>query len=138
AVGPATATPHPDGSQCPTRTQPSRPRYQRIETLTERIDAVEKDRSKVDTLAPQLLQLRGCAHLTAAKILAETAGISRFRHADAYTAYTGTAPIPASSGNTHRHRLARGGNRQLNAAIHRIALTQARIDGPGRSYYLKP
>jgi transposase len=49
--------------------------------------------------------------------------------------HAGAAPIPASSGRTHRHRLARGGNRQLNAALHRIAVTQARLDGPGRTYY---
>jgi hypothetical protein len=50
-------------------------------------------------------------------------------------AYTGTAPILVSSGNTYRYRLARGGNRQLNTAIHRIALIQIRLDGPGRAYY---
>jgi len=49
--------------------------------------------------------------------------------------HAGVAPIPASSGKTDRHRLARGGNRQLNAALHRIAVTQIRLDGPGRVYY---
>lgn len=49
--------------------------------------------------------------------------------------HSGTAPIPASSGRTNRHRLARGGNRQLNAAIHRIAVTQIRLNGPGRDFY---
>jgi hypothetical protein len=48
--------------------------------------------------------------------------------------HTGTAPIPVWSGNTTRHRLNRGGNRQLNAAIHRIAVTQLRHPGPGRDY----
>ena len=49
--------------------------------------------------------------------------------------HAGVAPIPASSGKTSRHRLARGGNRQLNAALHRIAVTQIRLNGPGRAYY---
>ena len=49
--------------------------------------------------------------------------------------HAGVAPIPASSGKTDRHRLARGGNRQLNAALHRIAVTQIRLDGLGRVYY---
>ena len=45
------------------------------------------------------------------------------------------APIPASSGKTTRYRLARGGHRQLNAALHRIALSQIRLGGPGSVYY---
>ena len=49
--------------------------------------------------------------------------------------HAGVAPIPASSGRSTRHRLARGGNRQLNAALHRIAVTQVRLDGPGRAYF---
>ena len=50
--------------------------------------------------------------------------------------HAGVAPIPASSGRTHRHRLARGGNRQLNATLHRIAITQIWItDSPGQLYY---
>jgi transposase len=58
-------------------------------------------------------------------ILGETAGVERFRSADAYARHNGTAPIPVSSaGHTH-HRLSRTGNRQLNAALYRIALTQS-------------
>jgi len=87
------------------------------------------------TVAPQLLTLPGCRPLTAAKLLGETAGIHRFRSEAAYAMHTGTAPIPASSGNTVRHRLARGGNRQLNACLHRIAITQIRHPTPGQAYY---
>jgi transposase len=64
--------------------------------------------------------------LTAAKILGETAGIDRFTSKDAYARHNGTAPLPVWSSNKARHRLSRTGNRQLNAALHRIALTQAR------------
>jgi transposase len=106
-----------------------------IRDLTVRINALERELAIRMTLqAPQLLALPGCGALTAAKIIAETANITRFRSEACYAMHAGVAPIPASSGNTNRHRLARGGNRQLNAALHRIAVTQIRLDGPGRDY----
>jgi transposase len=77
----------------------------------------------------------GCGPLTAAKLLGETANPARFRSEACFAMHAGVAPIPASSGKTNRHRLARGGNRQLNAAVHRIAVTQIRLDGFGRAYY---
>ena len=79
----------------------------------------------VELLAPSLLAIRGCGPLSAAKIIGETAGVYRFRSRDAYASYNGTAPLPVWSSNQARHRLSRSGNRQLNAALHRIALTQA-------------
>jgi transposase len=79
----------------------------------------------VAVLAPSLLAIHGCGALTAAKIVGETAGVERFRSRDAYASYNGTAPLPVWSSNQARHRLSRSGNRQLNAALHRIALTQA-------------
>lgn len=85
-------------------------------------------------VAPRLLALPGCGVLTAAKIVGETANVTRFRSEACFAMHAGVAPIPASSGKTNRHRLARGGNRQLNAALHRIAVTQARLHGPGRTY----
>jgi transposase len=80
---------------------------------------------RVQALAPTLLAIPGCGVLTAAKILGETAGIDRFVSKDAYARHNGTAPLPVWSSNKARHRLSRTGNRQLNAALHRIALTQA-------------
>jgi transposase len=107
-----------------------------IRTLTGRIDGLEKELAElVHTQAPQLLSLPGCGVLTAAKLLGETANPTRFRSEAAFAMHAGVAPIPASSGKTDRHRLARGGNRQLNAAVHRIAVTQIRLDGLGRAYY---
>jgi transposase len=85
--------------------------------------------------APQLLILPGCGVLTAAKLLGETANPARFRSEACFAMHAGVAPIPASSGRTDRHRLARGGNRQLNAGLHRIAVTQIRLDGLGQVYY---
>ncbi|HXG25321.1 MAG TPA: IS110 family transposase [Candidatus Binatia bacterium] len=88
----------------------------------------------VATQAPTLLALPGCGALTAAKIVGEVAGIRRFRSKEAFARHNGSAPVPVWSGNVVRHRLNRGGNRQLNAALHRIAITQLRLAGPGRTY----
>jgi transposase len=71
--------------------------------------------------------------VTAAEIVGETAGITRFRGPDAFARFTGTAALPVWSSNVPRHRLSRTGNRQLNAALHRIALTQARHHPPARA-----
>jgi transposase len=89
----------------------------------------------VRNLAPTLLSLPGCGPLSAAKIVGETAGVTRFRSKAAFARHNGSAPVPVWSGNTVRHRLDRGGNRQLNAALHRIAITQLRLAGPGKTYF---
>jgi hypothetical protein len=83
----------------------------------------------LDQAAPaNLLSICGVGPLVAAKILGEVRDVGRFSSASAFAAYSGTAPIPASSGTVIRHRLHRGGNRQLNRAPHTVALTQARRD----------
>ncbi len=64
----------------------------------------------------------------------EVADIRRFRSKDAFARHNGTAPLPVWSSNRVRHRLSRTGNRQLNAAIHRIAVTQMRIHHDAKSY----
>jgi transposase len=108
----------------------------RCRELNARIKELEREIAGLTRVAaPTLLQLSGCGALSAAKIVGETAGISRFRSRSAYAMHTGTAPIPVWSGNRERHRLNRGGNRQLNAALHRIAITQLRDGGRGREYY---
>jgi len=89
---------------------------------------------RVRELAPRLLELAGVGALTAAKIVAETADVRRFRSKDAFARHNGTAPLPVWSGNRERHRLSRTGNRQLNAAIHRIAVTQMRCHEAARTY----
>jgi transposase len=107
-----------------------------IRALTDRANALQTElAARTKTLVPQLLALNGCGPLTAAKLLGETANINRFRSEACYAMHTGTAPIPASSGNTVRHRLSRGGNRQLNACLHRIAITQIRHPTRGQTYY---
>lgn len=107
----------------------------RIRELSVAIRALEREiELLVGRLAATLLALPGCGALTAAKVVGETAGISRFRSKEAFARHNGTAPVPVWSGDRTRHRLSRGGNRQLNAALHRIAITQMRIDERGRAY----
>jgi transposase len=107
----------------------------RIAALTADIDALEQEIAVlVRQLAPSLLAVPGVAELTAAKIVAQTADVRRFRSKDAYARHNGTAPLPVWSGNQTRHRLSRTGNRQLNCAIHRIAVTQIRCHPPAQAY----
>ena len=89
---------------------------------------------RVAAVAPALLELPGCAAVTAAKLLAEIGPIDRFKTDAQLARHGGVAPLEASSGRTQRHRLDRGGNRQLNAALYRIAITQARYYAPARDY----
>ena len=106
----------------------------RCRGVTTEINQLEDEiRGLVERLAPTLLAVCGCGALTAAKIIGETAGIERFKSPDAYARHNGSAPLPVWSSNRTRHRLSRSGNRQLNAALHRIALTQARLHPGARA-----
>jgi transposase len=82
-----------------------------------------------------LTELLGIGDVVAAKILARTGPVTRFPSTAAFASYCGVAPIEVSSGDVVRHRLSRAGDRQLNYALHVMALAQIRYDGPGRSYY---
>lgn len=88
----------------------------------------------VANYAPQLLALKGCGVLIAAKLIGETAGIARFRHEAQLARLAGVAPIDASSGQQRRHRLNRHGNRELNSALHKIAVIQGRWEPRARAY----
>ncbi len=88
----------------------------------------------IEAHCPALLAEHGCGPITAAIIIGHTAGAQRFQTDARFARHAGTAPIPASSGNTQRHRLHRGGDRQLNRAIHIIALSRARTDPATRGY----
>jgi hypothetical protein len=117
-----------------------RPRARRPPSreLNRRINELERQiKPLVAALAPALLAIPGCGAPTAAKIVGETAGIARFRSKSAYARWNGTAPQPASSATTNRFRLNRGGNRQVNAALHRVAITQARTSPQGRDFIAK-
>ncbi len=87
----------------------------------------------IEAHSPQLLAERGCGPVTAAIIIGHTAGANRFPTDACFARHAGTAPIPASSGNTKCHQLHRGGDRQLNRALHIIALSRARPTPPPAS-----
>jgi len=102
---------------------------------TREIVALERElRERTQRLAPRLLELAGCGALSAAKLLCEIGPIERFRSDAQLARHAGVAPLEASSGKQRRHRLDRGGNRQLNCALHRIAITQGRVHAPARAY----
>jgi transposase len=114
----------------------ARDELRRIRELTRAIDTLQGELAElVAALAPQLLAERGCGVLTAAKLIGEIAGIKRFSSDAKLARLAGSAPIPASSRHTIRHRLDRGGNRQLNCALHRLAVTKGRLD-PDTAAYL--
>ncbi len=106
-----------------------------IRQLNRTISELEQElQARTNEVAPSLLELPGCATLTAAKLLAEIGPIDRFKTEAQLARHSGVAPLEASSGKSQRHRLDRGGNRQLNAALYRIAITQARYYAPARAY----
>jgi transposase len=110
-----------------------------ITRLSAAIDALAKRiGERVRAVAPALLSMPGCGELTAAKLVGEVAGVTRFKSEAAFARHSGVAPVPVWSGKTAgRVRMTRSGNRQLNAALHRIAVTQIRLDGLGQAYYRK-
>jgi transposase len=98
-------------------------------------NALERElRSLIMVYRPALMAEQGCATLTAATLIGRTAGAERFRSDAHFARHAGVAPVPVSSGRKDRHRLHRGGDRQLNRALHVIAITRARIDPQTRAY----
>jgi len=121
-----------------TRVRVARELVVEIRRQTRRVKKLEGElEALVGQQAPGLLALQGCGPLTAAKLIAETAGAGRFASDAKFARLAGVAPIPASSGKRSRHRLDRGGNRQLNCALHRIAVTQGRIHRPAQEFLAK-
>jgi transposase len=117
------------------RVRIARDELRRLRELTAAANELEAEISDlVDQAAPQLLSEPGFGPLTTAKLLGEIAGAGRFATEAKLARAAGVAPIPVSSGKTNRHRLDRGGNRQLNTAIHRIALTRARCHPETQDY----
>jgi transposase len=107
----------------------------RCRALTRSIGELERQlQERTEAIAPRLLALPGCGALSAAKLLCEIGPIARFRSDAQLARHAGVAPLEASSGKQRRHRLDRGGNRQLNCALHRIAITQGRVHPQARAY----
>ncbi|MEY9864139.1 transposase, partial [Catenulispora sp. GAS73] len=108
----------------------------RWQWLDEEIDELDAQMAPlVAATAPQVLELFGVGPEVAGQLLI-TAGDNpeRMGSEAAFARLTGAAPIPASSGKTRRHRLSRGGDRQANHALHRIALVRMRHHEPTRAY----
>lgn len=117
------------------RVRVSREQVKRIGGLTREAEELKRElRDLVAAHRPELLAETGCGPLTAAILIGQTAGAQRF-HSDAHFArMAGVAPIPVSSGRKDRHRLDRGGNGQINRALHVIAITRGRRDPATREY----
>jgi transposase len=98
---------------------------------------VDRIRAAVAASATTLTEVHGVGPIVAAYLIGYSGDVARFPSAGHYARYNATAPIEASSGPVVRHRLNPRGNRQLNHAIHMIAVTQVRHDTPGRAYYLR-
>jgi transposase len=107
----------------------------RCRSLNREIAALDQElEQRVAETAPALLELPGRAAVTAAKLLAEIGPIDRFKSDAQLARHGGVAPLEASSGRVQRHRLDRSGNRQLNAALYRIAITQSRYHTGAHAY----
>jgi transposase len=106
-----------------------------LRRLDRRIAAVTKEiAAKVLETKTSLIGFKGVGLVTAARILGEVGSRSALGSVASFAMFTGTAPLQASSGTTTRHRLNRGGNRKLNCALHRIAVTRSRCDDETKTY----
>jgi len=103
------------------RTRVAREQITHLRVLNRQIGAIGGELLElVAKHRPQLLNEAGCGPLTAAILIGRTAGAERFRSDASFARQAGVAPILASSGQRDRHRLHRGGDRQLNHALHII------------------
>ena len=117
------------------RVRIARAQLAHLRALNREIDQLRGELAElVAAHRPNLLAEQGCGALTAAILIGRTAGNERFRSEAAFGLQTGTAPIPCSSGKRTQHRLNRGGDRQLNHALHIIAVTRAQHDPQTKQY----
>lgn len=117
------------------RSRVARQELAHIRALTRQAGELERQLAeRISVYRPKLLAEQGCGALTAALLIGRTAGAERFRSDACFGRQSGTAPIPCSSGQRTQHRLDRGGDRQLNRALHTIAITRAHHDPATREY----
>jgi transposase len=117
------------------RARIAREQVARLRALTRQVDQLEAELLElVKAHRPELLAEFGCGTMAAAILIGHTAGVKRFRKHSSFGLQTGTAPIPCSSGQRTQHRLNRGGDRQLNHALHIIAVTRAQHDPATKDY----
>ena len=111
--------------------------------IAERISHLKGELSEIDreldsltrSLCPRLLAEKGIGPVVAAQLIVSGGDISRIRSEAAFASLAGACPIEASSGLVRRHRLNRGGDRQLNRALHTAALVRIRFHEETASYY---
>jgi len=116
-----------------------------LRSLARRIDAATREAAELEreiltyvrALAPALLDEPGVGPIVAAQLLVAWSHRGRLRSEAAFARLAGVAPVPASSGQTRRHRLSRGGDRQLNRALHTIVLHRRQHDATTRDYIAK-
>ena len=107
-----------------------------LERIYQRKKAANKELVElIKTTGTALLGLHGIGPTGAARLLVEVGDITRFPDRGHFASWTGTAPIDASSGDHVRHRLSRGGNRQINRVLHMMAVVQLRNPTEGRAYF---
>lgn len=117
------------------RAELGRKRLDELSRLEREIAAMDRRiEATVRKTRTSLTSIPGVGPFIAAKILGEVGDPSRVRSKPAFAVLSGTAPLSASSGQVQRHRLNRGGNRQLNWALHYIALVQCRIMPDAQAY----
>jgi transposase len=117
------------------RVRVARDELRRIRELTRTATELERQlKALIADYRPELLAWKGCGVMSAATLIGRTAGAARFASDGHFARQAGTAPIPASSGRRDRQRLDRGGDRQLNAALHRIAVAQGRHHAPAIAF----
>ena len=113
----------------------AREQLAQLRRLNREIDQLAAELAKLVTAyRPELLAEQGCGPVTAAILIGHTAGNEQFRREASFQRQTGTAPIPCSSGKRTQHRLPRGGDRQLNHALHIIAVARAQHDPATKEY----
>jgi transposase len=107
----------------------------RIEAATKEADELEREIiGHVRALVPELLDEPGVGPIVAAQLIVSWSHRDRVRSEAAFARLAGVAPLPASSGLTNRHRLSRGGDRQLNRALHTVVLHRRQHDPATRDY----
>jgi transposase len=117
------------------RVRVARDQVSQIRLLTRQVNQLKDELLTLITRhRPQLLAETGCGPLTAAVLIGRTAGAERFQTDASFALQSGTAPIKCCSGQRVQHRLNRGGDRQLNHALHIIAITRAQHDAKTREY----
>ena len=98
-------------------------------------NATAELKTLVQARGSRLMERHGVGPVVVARTLADVGDIARFADRNRFASWTGTAPLDASSGERNRHCLSRNGNRRMNHMIQIAAISQIRLDTPGRAYY---